>query len=182
MYAVPVSIYLVYISFVFCICSLIQIMGKQNLKLSHQKRSSYIKKRRSHTTPSQTLHSCLASIPQGTPSTNLHTYLARTPNTPPKRHISHPNVPIQPVHSENTELKHQNRLHHIHPKSAEKRYLPQRNRVIIKCNRIWQINKKTLKHFKIKTNLEISSISCVLWLQRVYCLSITYVFGYLLIW
>ena len=70
MYAVPVSIYLVYISFVFCICSLIQIMGKQNLKLSRQKRSSYIKKRRSHT--------------------NLHTYLARTPNTtPPKRLLTY---------------------------------------------------------------------------------------------
>ena len=88
MYAVPVSKYLVYISFVFCICSLIKIMGKQNLKLSRQKRSSYIKKRRSHTTPSQTLHSCLASIPQGTPSTNLHTYL--TPNTtPPKRLLTY---------------------------------------------------------------------------------------------
>ena len=71
MYAAPESIYLVYISFVFCICSLIQIMGKQKLKLSRQNRSSYIKKRRSHTTPSQTLHSCLASISQGTPSTNL---------------------------------------------------------------------------------------------------------------
>ena len=90
MYAVPVSVYLVYICFIFCICSLIQIMGKQNLKLSRQKRSSYIKKRRSHTTPSQTLHSCLASIPQGTPSTNLHTYLARTPNTtPPKRLLTY---------------------------------------------------------------------------------------------
>ena len=90
MYAVPVSIYLVYISFVFCICSLIQIMGKQNLKLSRQKRSSYIKKRRSHRTPSQTLHSCLASIPQGTPSTNVHTYSARTPKTtPPKRLLTY---------------------------------------------------------------------------------------------
>ena len=82
MYAVPSSIYLVYNSLVFCISSLIQIMGKQNLNLSRQKRS-YIKKRRSHTvrltpakrlktvipsTPSQTLHTCLASIPQGTPS------------------------------------------------------------------------------------------------------------------
>ena len=90
MYAVPVSIYLVYISLVFCICSLIQIMGKQHLKLSRQKRSSCIKKRRSHATASQTLHSCLASIPQGTPSTNLHTYLARTPNTtPPKRLLTY---------------------------------------------------------------------------------------------
>ena len=85
--------------FVFTV--LIQIMGKQNLKLFRQKRSSYINKRCSHTvrltpakrlktvipsTHSQTLHSCLASIPQGTPSKNLHTYLARTPKTtPPKR-------------------------------------------------------------------------------------------------
>ena len=81
----PLSIYLVYISFVFCICSLIHIMGKPKLQLSRQKRCSYIKKRRSHATPSQTLQSCLASIPQGTPKT-----------TPPKRLLKYfPSKPEQ---------------------------------------------------------------------------------------
>ena len=138
MYAVPSSIYFVYIRFVFCICSLIQIMGKPNIKLSRQKRSSYIKNRRSHTvrltpakwlktvipsTPSQTLHSCLASIPPRNScekcphlfSTNSKNHTTQTTSDI----FPIQNVPIQPVYSQNPELNHQNRLHHIHPKSAE---------------------------------------------------------------
>ena len=105
MYAVPSSIYiyLVYISLVFC--NLIKIIGKQNLKLSLQKRSSYIKKRCSHTvrlTPAKRLLDCYSCnsfpntlfmcgvndhIPQGTPSKKLHTYLARTPKTTPSKRL-----------------------------------------------------------------------------------------------
>ena len=73
-------------------------------------------------TPSQTLHLCLASIPQGTPSKNVHTYLAQTPKTtPPKRLLTYfASKRTHPASLLTQSIIKPPEQAHIHPKSAEK--------------------------------------------------------------